>query len=443
MRLDRARDDQAGVRVRLGCLARKIRRKRWASSTAVRRTAARWREPEVWTSRRGSVAARASVTVALGDVAFVDAVDNNLAALIESASELETLEHCDVVVCVSAFGAGGRRGAARGRKRHASPIAGTVRGHRRVVQRGVRAVGPKHGRGMRGGAPRLENARGAGAPAGRRPSSAARNPRSRGGAAVAAAPGADSSATTVDWEVDDRVRHCSAPMIHAPRGSRAQSCSTSVRLAPSAPPYAGLQRVSDAVRPRAAARLPRRRFAGRAPEAAFLAYRGGGRPGRSRANSRRDRGRDRRTSRSLKHTSALVRDPPSRGAPPTREPRCAAIATSPTCAGGGDEHRRRRKGRTTPRDGDLEDAAAIVAADALKDTSESVLAARVRVRRAQTQRHGVAPPRDHDAPCGVDVYWSEADCRGAAVPFGVHDDFADGTAPRNLRCGAVRPCFHP
>ena len=54
---------------------------------------------------RGSVAARTSVAVALGDVAFVDAVDNNLAALIESASQLETLEHCDVVVCVSAFGA--------------------------------------------------------------------------------------------------------------------------------------------------------------------------------------------------------------------------------------------------------------------------------------------------------------------------------------------------
>ena len=54
---------------------------------------------------RGSVAARTSVAVALGDVAFVDAVDNNLAALVESAAELETLEACDVVVCVSAFGA--------------------------------------------------------------------------------------------------------------------------------------------------------------------------------------------------------------------------------------------------------------------------------------------------------------------------------------------------
>ena len=46
-----------------------------------------------------------AVAVALGDVAFVDAVDNNIAALVESAAELETLEACDVVVCVSAFGA--------------------------------------------------------------------------------------------------------------------------------------------------------------------------------------------------------------------------------------------------------------------------------------------------------------------------------------------------
>ena len=43
----------------------------------------------------------------LGDVAFEDAVDNNIAALVDSASaELaDALETCDVVVCFSAFGA--------------------------------------------------------------------------------------------------------------------------------------------------------------------------------------------------------------------------------------------------------------------------------------------------------------------------------------------------
>ena len=54
---------------------------------------------------RGAAVARTSVVVVLGDVAFVDAVDNNIAALIESNVELETLETCDVIVCFSAFGA--------------------------------------------------------------------------------------------------------------------------------------------------------------------------------------------------------------------------------------------------------------------------------------------------------------------------------------------------
>ena len=56
---------------------------------------------------RGAAAARTSVVVALGDVAFEDAVDNNIAALVDSASaELaDALETCDVVVCFSAFGA--------------------------------------------------------------------------------------------------------------------------------------------------------------------------------------------------------------------------------------------------------------------------------------------------------------------------------------------------
>jgi hypothetical protein len=63
---------------------------------------------------RGAAVARTSVVVVLGDVAFVDAVDNNIAALIESNVELETLETCDVIVCFSAFRRRGGDGGAVG-----------------------------------------------------------------------------------------------------------------------------------------------------------------------------------------------------------------------------------------------------------------------------------------------------------------------------------------
>ena len=55
-------------------------------------------------SSRGSVSSRTTVHVILGDVAFVDAVDNNLAALVDSF-DLSEIADCDTVVCVSATGA--------------------------------------------------------------------------------------------------------------------------------------------------------------------------------------------------------------------------------------------------------------------------------------------------------------------------------------------------
>ena len=56
---------------------------------------------------RGPVAARTCSAFALGDVAFVDAVDNNIAAIVEGSNDLmQTLQtfEPDVVVCVSTFG---------------------------------------------------------------------------------------------------------------------------------------------------------------------------------------------------------------------------------------------------------------------------------------------------------------------------------------------------
>ena len=74
---------------------------------------------------RGAAAARTSVAVVLGDVAFVDAVDNNIAALVDSNVELEQLETCDVIVCFSAFGEAGRRRCWSPKDK--KPIAATVR----------------------------------------------------------------------------------------------------------------------------------------------------------------------------------------------------------------------------------------------------------------------------------------------------------------------------
>ena len=53
---------------------------------------------------RGSVAARTTITAALGDVAFVDAVDNNVSALVDAFDLTREIDGCDVLVCVSATG---------------------------------------------------------------------------------------------------------------------------------------------------------------------------------------------------------------------------------------------------------------------------------------------------------------------------------------------------
>ena len=250
---------------------------------------------------RGSVAARTSVAVALGDVAFVDAVDNNLAALIESASELETLEHCDVVVCVSAFGA--EAGAAAplvAEKTRVADCRNLCGGIVAWFNAGFALSDPSTGAACEAVPPARKRAhleaRGATRSSSRR--------RGRRGGGTRRRPAdcrkLDSSVTTVDFEKNLR-RPCTRPHADvygesSPPVLRARRAR--VRVRSRWRPFSRRARWSSCPFPTRSARAPRRarraalREEEARPEAAILAHEAEG-DRKVQANSRRDRGRDR------------------------------------------------------------------------------------------------------------------------------------------------------